>query len=125
MINEGIYAKPNRTKKMGGFHNARREKNIKKMVSQFFQICKYLIIQDCLLGVRRCLVMRNQAYHRKQKNSNTSMLRLIQSGVFHKLQRLNGSRGRGQRNCISLNQRNVSKMICERMPRTSPLPIVL
>ena len=102
-----------------------REKNIKKMVPKFFQICRYLIIQDCLLGVRKCLVMRNQAYHRKQKNSNTNILRWIRSGISHKLHRLNGFRGRGQRNCIARNQRNVSKMMCESIPRASPLPIDL
>ena len=43
MINEGIYAKPNRTKKMGGFHNAMREKNIKKRYTQIngeIQLCQ-------------------------------------------------------------------------------------
>jgi hypothetical protein len=59
---EGMYAAPKITRKYVGSQYARKIKIRKRIPTQDFQYCKYLIIHDCLFGYCICLEIRNQAY---------------------------------------------------------------
>ena len=108
--------------KKWGFQKPIIINRINKPDSIIFHLFKYETIHDNLFGVCRCFWMRNHAYHLKKKNSNTSMLRLNQSGASQNIHKLNGLIGRGQRKWISRNQKKVSKTIWVSIPKTNPLP---